>query len=390
MIILDKPYVSPLLAQTLKELNIPVFQSGTVQIPYKEELRFINDYELFQTLTDDSPRILCNSEYGLRILEKDFLPLSSQVSAFKNKLMFRKEMKQFYPHFYFREMDAKELESANLDDIPFPIIIKPIVGYASMGVFKIENAEEWKSFIHMIKNSVQTSTSVFPSSVINSTSFLLEEWIEGEEFAIDAYFTSQGEPVILSIFKRLFKNNRDTADGIYYTSKSVIQEVKESVETFLQVVGTKYSLKSFPLHFEIRLKKDGAIVPIEINPLRFAGIGTTELGYYAFNINPYEYFFLEKKPDWDKILSTPSDEIFSFYCAELPNDITYSDVQSINHEGLKSQFLNILDYRVTFCEHDITFAVVFYKSDSFHENQKIIQLDMNEFIETKKVAEVLS
>lgn len=71
----------------------------------------------------------------------------------------------------------------------------------------------------------------------------------------------------------------------------------------------------------MRIDRDGQIFPIEVNPLRFAGIGTNELGVYAYGINACEYFFKQQKPDWGNIVNQMNDSIYSFCCAEIDASI---------------------------------------------------------------------
>jgi hypothetical protein len=42
-------------------------------------------------------------------------------------------------------------------------------------------------------------SGIYPEQVLDTRSFLIEEYIEGDEFALDAYFDGDGNPVILNI-----------------------------------------------------------------------------------------------------------------------------------------------------------------------------------------------
>ena len=62
---------------------------------------------------------------------------------------------------------------------------------------------------------MRMAAMMYPNHVVNSTKFLIEEMIEGEEYAVDAYFDRDGEPVILNIFQHPFLNSKDVSDRIY-------------------------------------------------------------------------------------------------------------------------------------------------------------------------------
>lgn len=383
MIILDKPYVSPFLSSTLADTQVPVIINGDISVPHADRLNHLTHQELIQQMTDnDHHPILTNSENAFVQLEKQ-LPNSAlveKISLFKNKLLFRQWLHNYYPSFFFRDVSITELSTIDPNDFSFPIIIKPAVGYASLGVYRVANKNEWYATCKLIEAEVQLSNKLYPNSVYDSSTFIIEEWIQGNEYAIDAYFNQAGEPVVLNVFKRMFSHEGDTSDRIYYTSKQVLKEALSSVQSFLQVVGQKAELRNFPLHVEIRMKSNGELVPIEVNPLRFAGIGTNELGYYAYGVNTYKSFIQQTKPDWDSILSTMDDSIYSFFCADIPNSIDPNMIESVDEEGLRRNFSQVLHSYTLFPKDPCTFAVLFYKSDSLEENRQLIDLDLSPFL----------
>ena len=58
----------------------------------------------------------------------------------------------------------------------------------------------------------------FPESVVNVEDFIVEAYISGTEYAVDAYYNDQGKTVILNIFGFLFletsKENEEELDRI--------------------------------------------------------------------------------------------------------------------------------------------------------------------------------
>lgn len=67
--------------------------------------------------------------------------------------------------------------------------------------------------------------------VLDTGKFIIEENIEGEEFAVDAYFNSKEKPVILNILKHIFSSENDVSDRVYFTSKSVMELTGKPLKT---------------------------------------------------------------------------------------------------------------------------------------------------------------
>ncbi|UZN01165.1 ATP-grasp domain-containing protein [Lysinibacillus sp. MHQ-1] len=103
---------------------------------------------------------------------------------------------------FFTEVSLKELDELDPGSLPFPIIVKPVIGYSSVGVHRIDKVEEYKETIEQLKFEMEVTSAEYPIEVINNQSFIIEKLIEGDEYAVDVYFTEEGEPVILNIFKK--------------------------------------------------------------------------------------------------------------------------------------------------------------------------------------------
>lgn len=386
LLVIDKPYVSPILAETAKRLNIPVYQSGDVFLPNKDQHNLQQHDTFFQHWVEKRAPLLANSENAFQTVEKATKghDLAQWIHLFKDKLQFRRSLASRFPHFFFQEVLLHDLKTFDYRHLPFPIVVKPSIGYSSLGVFRIANETEWPNKMQLLEDEMEKAKTIFPEGVIDQSTFIIEQWIEGTEYAADAYFDENGQPNILNVFCHMFASEDDTSDRIYYTNREVIQTTLKRIERFLSSMGAAYHLKNFPLHFEFRLSDEG-IVPIEINPLRFAGIGTTDLGYYAYGINMYQHLFQQTAPDWDRILSSMDDHTYSFFCAELPMNVSYEDVASIHEESLKQQFEEVLEYRSTLTPDDKTFAVIFYRSQDGAENKALMNLSLEAFIEQREV-----
>ena len=90
------------------------------------------------------------------------------------------------------------------------------------------------------------------------------------------------------IITHRFASQEDVSDRIYYTSKEIIEQYEEPFKLFLKKMNSKLGLAQFPMHLELRVSGEN-IIPIEVNPMRFAGLSCTDIAYYAYGINTIDY-----------------------------------------------------------------------------------------------------
>lgn len=382
LILLDTKYVSPLLTETLVEKNITIFD---IQQNVILGNRLTGEKSLVEAFQQED-LIIMNSEEAFHVLNNCYASshVTKMANLFKNKVAFRECLAEHYPDFFFLETSLGGLYEVDRQSLPYPIILKPSVGYSSVGVYRLENETEFLSVLSELRENMQQSSGNYSVDVLDSNTFIIESYIEGREFAIDLYYDVYNEPVILNLFARMFKDDQDMSDRIYYTSKQVVQSYLSPITDYLHQLGNLFNLKKMPLHIEVRIDDKGKIIPIEVNPLRFAGAGTTELGHFAYGVNPYDYFFDQKKPNWSELIKGMDDRIYSFTCAEFESGLKIDDQYIVHHDRLKEQFHHILEYRHIPYDSGTTFAVIFFSSDSLVENNHILTLDFMDFVEEKK------
>lgn len=383
MIILDNPYVSPLLEDTVAKKSYPVLNN--------EMARSLSKFDMMNVLSDEAavdllkgeknPQLYSNSENAINWISThlNFSELPQKIELFKNKAEFRRLLKEIYPDFYFFESGFDSLSTLDTEKIRFPVVLKPCVGFLSMGVYIIRDAEEWADVIKNLRDDIEKFRGQFPTEVVDASSFIVEELINGEEFAIDAYFDKDGKPVILNIFKHPFSDETDVSDRVYFTSGEIIKSNHDRFESLLSQIGSLAQLRIFPLHMEVRV--DGErVVPIEINPMRFAGWCVTDLAYFAYGIDVYEYYFEQKTPDWEKILKEKGSEFYYFTIAEVPVSVDKSMIREVDYDGFLKNISHPLEVRkIDYRRHPIL-AIVFAKTDDYSEMSNILKKDMRDFI----------
>lgn len=385
MIILEKPYVSEFLLDTIVQNDWAVLETQAVMDAEIEEGAFdVVKSEVAKNyyLTQEFPLIYSNSENAITWV-LDNLPdsnLSEYIKLFKDKIAFREMLAEMYPDFYFKAADINELANLPVDEIKFPVIVKPSVGFLSFGVHAINDAKEWKDAISAIEKEMKQAEKLYPSHVVNSSKFIIEELIHGEEYAIDAYYDRDGEPVILNIFQHPFFNSKDVSDRIYLMSAGIMVKYMAKFGLLLREIGQIKNIRNFPMHIEIRVTNDGKIIPIEVNPMRFAGWCTTDVAKYAWGINVYECFYNQKKPDWNRILENAGKEVFYFSMAEVPSGIDRKNIKGFEYERFLSNYSNVLEVRRINPNENPLFAIIFGSTHSKDEVLKILSLKTKDYI----------
>ncbi len=387
MFFIDKPYVSDFFKMTLRDNGIPVV--GT-DIAKKLELysgtKIISEERAIEMVRkSDELKVYTTSENAIGWIAKhlSFSDLPGKIELFKDKLKFREMTKSLFPNFYFKEVRLEDLKTLEFSDLPLPIIIKPTVGFFSMGVYKVSNLEEWTHTTDLILTEIGQIKDLYPAEVLDTSSFIIEQCINGDEFAIDAYYNATGEPVILSIFKHTFSSDTDVSDRVYTTSKKIIESNIEEFTDFVGKIGKPAGVKNFPVHIEVRRESDGTLLPIEVNPMRFGGWCTTaDMTFQAYGFNPYLYYYSQKKPDWDAALKGKEGKLFSIIVLDNSTGIDGEEIASFDYEKLLSGFEKPIELRKIDYKKYPVFGFLFTETreDNFVELKKILDSDLNEFI----------
>ncbi len=345
MIILEKPYVSAPLVAYLEEKQIPVLHNDMAEVLKSQghNLNLLDD-KAFVERYNQTNQLYAVSENALVWLYAQ-LPeseLVKKVKILKDKAAFRHICQQIYPDFYYKEVEMKALHSLNPDELPLPLVLKPSVGFLSVGVYIVRSKEEWQAALDDIDRNFAKQCAVFPETVVRSEMFVLEQFIEGEEYAVDAYYDAEGKPNIINIFHHIFKNETDVSDRLYCMSKQIFEANYPAFNQFCIDLNGVLQLKNFPMHVEFRVDKNtGHAIPIEVNPLRFAGMCLNDLTRHTCGLLPVKAFFEGTHPDYQTMWNGIEEDVFSFVVLDKP----YETQRALDFEKFKKHFHGVLETR---------------------------------------------
>lgn len=385
MYIIEKPFVSEYLIDTIINHDWIVLDNETIESCGLEE----DALELWSTkeateyyVQQEYPLIYSNSENAIPWIVNS-LPQSNitkYIKTFKDKILFRETFKDMSPEMYSTSLEYLDINYLNEEELQFPLVIKPSVGYLNFGVRIINEASEWKPKIKGLHKEIAQNKSKYNENVVNTANILIEELITGEDFSVDAYFDENGAIVILNIFKRLFKEDNLTTEKMYITSASLMMQYMSKIELFLQEIGNRLEIKNFPLNFELKIDEDGNIRPIEINPLRFANWCVSDIAKYSWGFNIYEYFEKQIHPDWNTILQNAEEKTYYAALIDIPKGFPKSSVKDFNFNGYLADFSNVYEIRHVNFKANPLFGVVFGSTSDNDELEMIINKEQSAFI----------
>jgi len=363
MFILEEPYVSDLLAATVVATGAPVLDTSKARtalagtgVPLLSGAEFAAAYE-----NTPGARLYSNSENAIGWIADHLAdtPLPGRIDVFKDKVRFRQLVADLYPEYGFADLSLGDLRAFDPASLRTPFVIKPAVGFFSMGVHVVDTPEAWPGIVDTIEREVETFKAIYPDPVLGLHRFIAEEVIEGDEFAVDAYFDSEGRVTIVNIYGHLFASADDVSDRVYYTSVELIERYREPFAAFLGEVGKRAGLVDFPMHAELRVDGSGRVAPIEINPMRFGGWCATDLAHFAYGMNPYTMYLEGLAPDWAAIAEERRGTLTALVVADLPSSVNLASIESVDYEAFAANFSRVLDLRPTDFNHYPVFAFTF-------------------------------
>ena len=243
----------------------------------------------------------------------------------------------------------------------------------------IPDAKAWESAVKEIHLKFAADSAQFPSFVVGTTHFLIEKMIQGEEYAVDAYFDNEGSPVILNIYHHRFASATDTSDRLYCSSKALFDRYEQPFTDFLKATNQVIGLRNFPMHIEFRIE-NGIAIPIEINPLRFAGFCLNELQTHISGLHPVTAYIENLRVSKEKMWKGRETDTFSFLVLEKPAGCPKNAL--FNAQKFRTDFSDVLEIREVKGVEVGVAATAFTRTDTAHldELDRLLHLDMREYM----------
>ena len=386
MFILEEPYVSDLLAATVAQLALPVLDTPMARrrLVGTRSMPLCTDDEFAAAASRPGARLYSNSENAIGWIAQHLAEssLPGMIDLFKDKVAFRDLVADLYPDYRYVGLPLSGLRAFDPSSLRAPFVVKPTVGFFSLGVHVVDSPIAWPAVVAEIEQEVEALASMYPDQVLGLDRFVAEEVIEGEEFAIDAYFDGDGAPVIVDIYAHLFDSAADVSDRVYFTSAETVERLGSPALEFLEEIGRRARLADFPVHAELRMDGDGRVAPIEVNPMRFGGWCATDLAHFAYGVNPYRCYLLGERPDWARIAADTAGRTTALIVADLPHSVDLAAIESVDYERFAARFGRVLELRPTDFKRYPVFAFTFVDvpSDDLSELHAVLGADLGEYL----------
>ncbi|MEG0071365.1 MAG: ATP-grasp domain-containing protein [Raoultibacter sp.] len=381
MIIVDEPYVPKDMKEYLQASKHPVLNNDMARsIAYDYHIVMVDD-AVGAACIDAGERLYTTAENALPWVSEHVKnpAMLRAINIFKDKALMRELLAPMYPNLLCRSLSINEVLAVDYPAEAVPFVLKPSVGFCSVGVYAITDELGWDAACADIRKNAGMWQEWYPESVVANSTFVLESYIEGIEYAIDAYYDGQGRARVLNVLRHDFASVSDMSDRLYYSGAQIIRENERLFTDWLDRVNEFVEVKDFPVHVEVRVK-EGQVVPIEFNPLRFAGLGGTEISFYGYGFHTYDYYLRDVVPDWDNLLANKDDKLFCMSVLGAPAGMT--GTETFDYEAFLTHFehvfcLNRFDY------HDLNaFGFFFFETSAYDSSERdfLLNVDLREFL----------
>lgn len=386
MFLIDAPYVSDFLKQSLVDIQAPVIKTAYSEKSLQGyEINFISEEQAIRNYTKNPElQFHTNSENALNWITHHFpsSDLADSIASVKDKIQFREVLKNIHPNYFYQGCKYADLTDIEAGKLPYPIILKPAVGFFSLGVQRLDNEKQWNHNLTELAGVNASYEGIYPLGVLDSSVFVIESVIPGDEFAVDCYYDDQGEVVILNMMKHLFASGSDVNDRVYITSSGIMKTYLSQVQNYLNTLGNLLGLKNFQAHIEIRI--DGSdIAAIEINPLRFGGwCSTADLAKYAWGMNLYKAVVGGLKPDWGELIKRDPEHIYALIVLNNSTGLSGHEIQGFDYSALLKTVQEPLELRKTDFKNFPLFGFLMCRAPlgEMKDLQRLLHSNLSEFI----------
>jgi hypothetical protein len=361
-IITGKGYVSELIKQVDRDVKII------------SEDEFKNSNLMIKT----GDKVYAPTESALEIIleRTEDTTFTNAVNLLKDKHKFRELMSNMYPDFFFAKTTIDELEKIELDrDKKY--IIKPTKGFFGTAVKELNKDTEISEIAKEIRKELEENSRYFSESILSKNELIIEQFVEGEEYAVDMYFNENGQPEILNIYHHPLPERNEYFHVLYYTNKDIFDRLYDRLNAIFIELNYHLKINNFPIHAEFKLEND-KLIPIEMNPLRFGGFGLADLAYHAFGFNPFNAFFSNFKPNWQEIWDERNEHHFGWVLGYNGTDI---DVET--HTPDDEAYLRYLGDTLHYVEIDHkenpVFSIAYVKDNCSTSLQCFLKTEFNDF-----------
>ena len=177
-------------------------ESGTIEtLPETADLILLNATDLAKVnlrfSIKDKVAITSESAIELVLERMDDATKVNAILSLKDKFKFRQLLAAIYPNYTFQSVALEDIPKLSITE---KAVIKPAKGCFGAAVKMIDKETNLNQLLTEIKTELDKNGTVFSEAVLSKNEFILEAFIEGEEYAIDMFYDGNGQPQITNIY----------------------------------------------------------------------------------------------------------------------------------------------------------------------------------------------
>lgn len=183
-------------------------------------------------------------------------------------------------------MHENEITDINIEELQYPIIIKPKNATSSQGVFKIDSSKQIGKYAKIT------------SSFSKNGEIIAEKFLEGPEYSVESV-TYHGETKIIQYTEKFLTPFPNTVEMGHLQPADLSDNQKKSIEKIVESAIKAIKIDNSATHTEIKMTKEGPKV-LEISPRGGGDFISSYLTMASTGINMDEAIInvaLNNKPD---------------------------------------------------------------------------------------------
>ena len=218
-----------------------------------------------------------NNEYWLD--QNAHLRTDFNIPGFKvedlHRIRYKSGMKEYYrqagiPTARWHIVDDLDGCRAFIEEVGYPVIVKPDNGVGASSTYKLENEDELLRFLADLDGSIL---------------YIMEEFIDATVNSYDAIINSRGEPIFETgnvTPRSLMDVVNDNDNSAFYIRSELPEDMRTRGRAALKAFGVKsrfVHFEFFRLNCDQHLGKENDVVALEVNMRPSGGISPSMMNY---------------------------------------------------------------------------------------------------------------
>lgn len=360
-------------------------EPGTLEtIPKTENLTILKENEFLNTdiQLDENSMYAITSEGLINSVNKKTIAENKLKAThlLKDKVLFRKTISDLFKDYTFFNVSVEDFPTLNINN---KMVVKPRKGFFGTGIRVIDESSDLEEIKNEVSEEIAKNAKAFTNAnaILSSEELLVEDYIDGEEYAVDMFYDKNGQPQLLNIYQHPNPENNAYIHALYCSSRKIYEKIAPKALEIFTKLNETLQVKNYVIHAEFKL--DGEqFIPIEMNPMRLGGMGLGNMCFYALGVNPYEYLIKGTAPDWDEIWNKKENKnaVYNFLIAYNGTEVDVN-TQKPNIEKMKKDLGEVLNETHFDYQKGLVFGI--FTSKETEENMdKLKSIEFNHYFET--------